>query len=64
MKNYTWKSTLLEHFQTYITIQRTAGFKFVVQKRVLQYFDHYYFYNGYWGTRLTRDMVYGLIYNS
>lgn len=63
MKNYTWKSTLSKHFQTYISIQRTAGFKFVAQERVLQHFDHYHFYNGYQGTRLTRDMVSGFIYN-
>lgn len=64
MRNYTWKSTLSEHFQTYISIQRTAGFKFVAQERVLQHFDHYHFYNGYQGTRLTKDMVSGFIYNS
>jgi len=63
MKNYVWKSTLAEHFQTYISVQQTAGFKFVFQERILQHFDHYHFYSGYQGTRLTRDILSAFIYN-
>lgn len=63
MKNYVWKSALAEHFQTYISVQQTAGFKFGFQERILQHFDHYYFYSGYQGTRLTKDMLSSFIYN-
>lgn len=62
MNGYIWKSSLSRYFQSYISIQRAAGFKFVSQERVLQHFDHYHFYNGYLGTTLTKDLLSGFIY--
>ena len=36
--------------------------KFWQQEQDLQKFDHYYFYNGYQGTKITREIVEGFIY--
>lgn len=63
MKNYIWKSSLSKYFQSYISIQRAAGFRFASQERVLQHFDHYHFYNGYLDEVLTKDMLTNFIYN-
>lgn len=62
MKDYTWKSSLSRYLQSYISIQRAAGFKFVSPERVLQHFDHYHFYNGYQDATLTKDLLSGFIY--
>lgn len=62
MKDYIWKSTVSNHIQSYIALQRTAGFKFITQERILQHFDHYFYYNGYQGTQLTKDLISDFIY--
>lgn len=62
MRDYVWKSCLSKHIQDHITIQKASGLKFWQQEQDLQRFDHYYFYSGYQGTKLTREVVEGFIY--
>lgn len=62
MNGYSWNSDLSDFLQKHIAIQRASGMKFIAQERVLQHFDHYYYYNGYQGTRLTKDMLDRFIY--
>ncbi len=64
MKDYTWKSTVSNQIQSYIALQRTAGFKFITQERILQHFDHYFYYSGYQGTQLTKDLISDFIYST
>lgn len=62
MRDYEWKSSLSKHIQDHITLKKASGLKFWQQEQDLQRFDHYYFYNGYQGTRLTKEAVEGFIY--
>ena len=62
MKNYVWKSSLSKHIQDHIALQKASGLKFWQQEQDLQRFDHYYFYSGYQGTKLTREIAEGFIY--
>ena len=62
MRDYVWKSSLSNHIQDHIALQKASGLKFWHQEQDLQRFDHYYFYNGYQGTRLTKEVTDGFIY--
>lgn len=62
VRNYVWESSLSEHIQNHIALKKASGLKFWQQEQDLQKFDHYYFYNGYHGAKLTREAVEGFIY--
>ena len=62
MRDYVWKSSLSKHIQDHIILKKASGLKFWQQEQDLQKFDHYYFYNGYQGTKLTREAAEGFIY--
>lgn len=63
MKDYIWKSDLAQTLQHYIEYRHMEGFKFNVHERILRHFDHFHYYNGYEGTRLTKEMLHEFIYN-
>ena len=62
MKSYVWKSSLSKLFQDHIALQKSSGLRFWQQEQDLQRFDPYYFYSGYQGTKLTRQIAEGFIY--
>lgn len=62
MKNYEWRSDMAILIQNYIHTKQETGLKFVVHTRYLQHFDHFYFYNGYEGTLVTKNILDEFIY--
>lgn len=62
MRDYVWKSSLAKHIQNHIALQKASGLKFWQQEQNLQKFNHYYFYSGYQGTKVTREIAEGFIY--
>ena len=62
MNNYEWRSSLSESMNEYITIQKSSGFRFKQQEKDFQSFDHYFFYSGYQGNRVTKEMIDNFIY--
>jgi integrase/recombinase XerD len=64
MMDYEWKSDFSNLIQSFLRSKRMLGFKFETQERHLQHFDHFYYYNGYQGTVLTKAMIEEFIYNN
>lgn len=63
MKNYKWKSDFAPLILSFIEQNHLAGQKFLGKERILQHFDHFYFFNGYKGTTLTKYVLEEFIYN-
>ncbi len=62
MKGYIWKSIFSKLCQEFIAVQHSAGMRFITQERTLQHFDHFCYYNGHEGTRITKEMLDEFIY--
>lgn len=63
MNNYEWKSDFAPLILSFIDQNHLAGQKFSRQERILQHFDHFYFFSGYKGTVLTKYALEEFIYN-
>lgn len=62
MRNYTWKCSISDEIEKYIDFKQLSGLKFEAQERCLQHFDHYFYYNGYEGKALTKDILDPFLY--
>lgn len=62
MKNYEWKSSVSDLVCQYIEFKRLSGMKFEKQERCLQHFDHYFYYNGFEGQKITKEILFPFIY--
>lgn len=62
MKNYVWKSSMAPLISQYLEIKHLSGLKYEQQERCLQHFDHYFYYNGYEGDALTKEILFPFIY--
>ena len=63
MKNYIWKSSMAPLIRQYLEIKHLSGLKYERQERCLQHFDHYFYYNGYEGNSLTKELLFPFIYD-
>lgn len=61
--SYEWKSDIADMIKLYLQEKRQMGYKFENQEAHLRHFDSYYFYNGYDGVNLTKQMLNDFIYN-
>lgn len=62
MRDYDWKSDFGPLLKEYLKFKHATGFKFETQECHLQHFDHFYYYNGYQGTVLTKAVIDEFIY--
>lgn len=63
MRNYVWKSSMAPLISQYLEIKHLSGLKYERQERCLQHFDHYFYYNGYEGKALTKEIIFPFIYD-
>lgn len=63
MKNYVWKSSIAPLISQYLELKHLSGLKYEGQERCLQHFDHYFYYNGFEGCSLTKEIMFPFIYD-
>ncbi len=62
MKYYEWKSSVSDLIKQFVNFKHLSGIKFEGQERCLQHFDHYFYYNGFEGRAITKEILLPFIY--
>ena len=62
MKYYEWKSSVSDLIKQFVNFKHLSVIKFEGQERCLQHFDHYFYYNGFEGRAITKEILLPFIY--